>query len=175
MYEYIPNPPKKKAKTVGMTLFVLSLVIFFVSGIAGMAYPAILQTVAVVMMTAAILIVGKFLTRAYRYRVEKTGGEYEFIVDEISKTSMVTVCRLELAKLCKIEPWTKGYKPPKDARIYNYCVDIAPADSYLLTFLDGAFSVNGENIYVRISPDEKLTEILEGFLTQNKGGAADEL
>lgn len=174
MYEYIPNPPKKKAKTVGMTLFILSLVIFFVSGIEGVAYPAILQTVAVVIMTAAILLVGKYLTRAYRYRVEKTNGEYELIVDEISKTSMVTVCRLELQKLCKVEAWKKGYKPPKGVKIYDYCVDIAPTDSYLLTFLDGAFSMNGEKIYVRLSPDERLTEILETFLKQN-GGSPDEL
>lgn len=175
MYEYIPNPPKKKAKTVGMTLFFLSLAVFLVSGIAGVAYPAILQMIAVVMMTAAILLVGKYLTRAYRYRVEKTNGEYEFIVDEISKASMVTVCRLELLKLSAVEAWTKGYKPPKGAKIYNYCVDIAPRDSYLLTFLDGAFSMNGEKIYVRICPDEKLTEILEGFLAENKGGAENEL
>ena len=174
MYEYIPTPPKKKAKTVGMTLFILSLIIFFVSGIEGMAYPAILQMVAIITMTVAILLVGKYLTRAYRYRVEKTNGEYEFIVDEISKTSMVTVCRLELSKLSAVEAWTKGYKPPKGARIYNYCVDIAPADSYLLTFLDGAFSMNGENIYVRVCPDERLIEILENFLKQN-GGTPNEL
>lgn len=175
MYEYIPNPPKKKAKVVGTTLFAISLVIFFVSGIAGMAYPALLQTLAVVMMTAAILIVGKYLTRAYRYRVNKTGGEYEFIVDEISKTSMVTVCRLDLAKLCRVEEWTKGFKPPKGAKIYDYCVDMAPSDSYLLTFLDGAFSMNGEKIYVRLCPDERLTEILTSFEAQNKGGTANEL
>lgn len=174
MYEYIPNPPKKKAKTVGMTLFILSLVIFFVSGIKGIAYPAILQTAAIVLMTAAILLVGKYLTRAYRYRVERTSGEYELIVDEISKTSSVTVCRLELQKLCKVEAWTKGYKPPKRAKIYDYCVDVAPTDSYLLTFLDAAFSMNGEKIYVRISPDERLIEILEGFLKQN-GGTPNEL
>lgn len=174
MYEYIPNPPKKKAKTVGMILFILSLVIFFVSGIAGIAYPAILQMVAVVTMTAAILIVGKYLTRAYRYRVDKENGEYELIVDEVSKTSMVTVCRLELQKLCKVEAWTKGYKPPKGAKIYDYCVDIVPRDSYLLTFLDDAFSMDGERIYVRICPDERLTEILETFWKQN-GGTPDEL
>ena len=174
MYEYIPNPPKKKAKTVGMTLFILSLVIFFVSGIEGIGYPGILQTAAIALMTAAILLVGKYLTRAYRYRVDKTNGEYEFIIDEISKTSSVTVCRLELSKLRRADAWTKDYKPPKKARIYNYCVDVAPTDSYLLTFLDGAFSMNGERIYVRISPDERLTEILETFLKQN-GGSPDEL
>ncbi len=166
MYEYIPNPKTKKAKVLGTVLFFLSLAVFFLSGFKGLAYPAVLQLCAIVMMTAAILIIGKYLTHSFLYRVEETDGVWEFAVDELTRSSRVTVCRLELAKLVRVEAVTKGFRFPKRAKVYNYCVDIAPTDSYLLTFSDGAFSFDDKEILVRLSPDARLLEIFSSFIKE---------
>ncbi len=164
MYEYIPNPKTKKAKILGTALFFVSLGLFLASGIRGLAYRGILQFVAIAMMTAAILIIGRFLTRSYVYRVEKAEDGYDLIVDELTRSTRTTVCRLELAKLLRAEPWTKDTKPPRGTRIYSYCVDIAPDGSYILCFADGAYAPYEKEITLRIQPDERLVEILTSFI-----------
>ena len=164
MYEYIPNPKKKKAKVLGTVLFFLSLVLFAMSGFKAFAYTGVLQTVSIAMMSAAILIMGRYLLKSYLYRIEENG---DFVVEEISRTMCYAVCRLELSKLTDLRPWSKEAKPKK-VKLYNYCVDLAPADSYRLTFLDGE-----ETIYIRFSPDEKMLSLLQAALAEN-GGAVHE-
>lgn len=168
MYEYIPNPKTKKAKVLGTVLFFLSLAVFFVSGFRGLAYPFVLQFCAVVLMTAAILIIGKYLTHSFLYRVEEVDGVWELAVDELTRASRVTVCRLELTKLLRVEPITKDFRLPKGAKVYNYCVDLCPTDSYLLTFSDGAFAFDNRELLVRLSPDTRLLEIFSSFLKETE-------
>ncbi len=151
MYEYIPKT--KKAKTVGSVLFFLALALFAASGFPIFAYRGVLQFISIVLLTVAILLLGK---KQYIYRIEET----DFVVEELSRSSRVTVCRLETAKLLTIQPWKKA---PKGVRIYNYCVDIAPENAYLLTFEDGAFAPYCKEICIRFQPDEKMIALLGGI------------
>ena len=63
------------------------------------------------------------------------------------------MCRLSLSKLLAAGEWSDESKPPRGRKIYNYCVDVRPKDSWLLEFEDGE-----DRIYIRLSPDEGLKE-----------------
>ncbi len=154
MYEYIPNPKTKKAKTIGSVLFFLSLAVFLASAFPIFAYRGVLQFASIALMTVSVLLLGKYAAKSYIYRIEET----DFVIEELTRTARTAVCRLELAKLLKIEPWTKA---PKGTRGYNYCVDIAPEGSYLLTFADGAYAPYDKAICVRFQPDDKMAALLK--------------
>ncbi len=166
MYEYIPNPKTKKAKVIGTVLFLSSLALFAASGIPVFAYRGVLQFVSIALLTASILLIGRFAMKAFVYRIDQADGVWELTVDELSRTSRVTVCRLELAKLQKVEVWKKGTKAPKGTRVYNYCVDIAPENTCLLVFSDGAYAPYDKKICIRLQPDDKMTEILSSFVKE---------
>ncbi len=154
MYEYIPKA--KKVKVVSSALFFLALALFAASGLPIFAYRGVLQFVSVLLFAVSLLL---FCKKQYIYRIEET----DLVIEELSRSARVTVCRLEKAKLQKMEKWQKGLKPQKGAKIYNYCVDIAPENSYLLTFTDGAYAPYCKDICVRFQPDEKMVRLLGGL------------
>ena len=151
MYEYIPEGKRKGMKGLCMGLFVGAVVLFFASGIEGMLYPSVMQMAAVIILAVAIMLMGRYLLRHYLYRIADDGEGLDFLVDELSRRGRYTVCRLGLSKLLSAEPWSDETKPKGSKKIYNYCVEMKPRDSWILEFEDGE-----DRIYVRLSPDEKL-------------------
>lgn len=151
MYEYIPEGKRNGIKGLCMGLFVGAVVLFFASGIEGMLYPSVMQMAAVIILAVAIMLMGRYLLRHYLYRIADDGEGLDFLVDELSRRGRYTVCRLGLSKLLSAEPWSDETKPKGSKKIYNYCVEMKPRDSWILEFEDGE-----DRIYVRLSPDEKL-------------------
>ena len=159
-YEYMPTQKNQWMKPLCMGLFFGALVLFGASGLKDMIeMPWILPFLSIAMMTVAILLMGRFLLRYYLYRIEETEGGVEFTVTEITRRGGTTVCRLALSQLLATKLWCEENKPPRGKKIYNYCVDARPVDSYLLEFADGE-----DRIYIRFSPDEKMLEILNDSL-----------
>ena len=155
MYQYMPKGDRGKLKGICMAMFAGGVVLFFASGIKGILYPAIMQTAAVLIITATIMIMGRYLLRHYLYRIADDGEGLDFLVDEISRNGRYTICRLSISQLVSARPYGDDVKPQKGTKVYNYCVEIKPRDSWLLEFLDGE-----DRIFVRISPDDKLKEIV---------------
>lgn len=157
-YEYMPTPKNQWIKTLCVGMFLVSLVLFMVSGVQDLLpMPWLFQFVAVGMMTASVMLMGRYLLRYYMYRVEEINGGVDFTVTEITRRGGTTVCRLGLGQLRAVKVWNDENKPPRGKKIYNYCVDARPAESHLLEFVDG-----GELIYIRLSPDARMLEILAG-------------
>ena len=163
MYEFIPQRKEKTAKVVCFVMYLLSIVLFAMSNLEFISYSGIIQSLSFVILTAAILMTGKYLLKTYIY----TLYDGEFIIEESTRGRKVTVCRLELSKLIKCEEWTADFKPPRRAKIYFYCVDMSPKDSYLLTFNDSPFDVGNEKLYIRISPDSRMISAFEAAIKTN--------
>lgn len=153
MYEYIPEGSRSGMKRLCLWLFVAAILLFFASGFEGMLYPSVMQMVSVAIITVTIMLMGRYLLRHYLYRVADDGEGMDFRVDELSRRGRVTVCRLALAQLVSAKEWNDETKPPRGVKIYNYCVDIKPRDSWLLEFEDG-----DDRIFIRLSPDDKLKQ-----------------
>lgn len=156
-YEYMPKANNGKMKGICTGLFAGAVVLFGASGLKDVfPMPWLMQFVSICMLTVAIMLMGRYLLRYYLYRVEQTRDGVDFTVDEITRRGRVTVCRLSLGALISISRWDEEHKPPKGKKIYNYCVDARPAESWLLTFADG-----DDMLYIRFSPDDKMRVMFE--------------
>ena len=153
MYEYIPEGSRSGMKRLCLWLFVAAILLFFASGFEGMLYPSVMQMVSVAIITVTIMLMGRYLLRHYLYRVADDGEGMDFRVDELSRRGRVTVCRLALAQLVSAKEWNDETKPPRGTKLYNYCGEIKPCDSWILEFEDGE-----DRIYIRLSPDDTLKQ-----------------
>jgi hypothetical protein len=166
MYEYIPEGKRSGMKRLCFGLFASAILLFFASGFEGILYPAVMQTVSVMIIAVTLMLMGRYLLRHYLYRVADDGEGMDLRVDELSRRGRVTVCRLALSGLVAADPWGEEIQPPRGVKIYNYCVEIKPADSWLLEFEDGE-----GRIYIRLSPDERLKEIFRSAVESRTEGA----
>jgi hypothetical protein len=172
MKQYIPSPKNQRAKRIATALFVTSLLLFAVSGIRALPYRSVVQLFSFALMTAAIMVCVRYLFRSYTYRIEPCEDGFEFVVLESSRRGragdITTVCRLSMAALLSVEPWTdelaKEKRPQKNLKIYNYCVDVAPTDVYLLSFSDSTYAPSDTPICLKIQCDSEFKTTLEGFL-----------
>lgn len=162
-YQYIPTPKKNKIKKLATALFFAGLVLFVLGGVKMIPFRVVLQTASVAAFTSAILLVGRFLLRAYGYRIEDLGEGDEFLVDEITRSTCVNVCRLELSKLVGVKEWDKLTKEEKGIKYYNYSPDPWGDGTYLLEFYESEFDNTDEKIRVRVMPDEKLLALLKEY------------
>ena len=161
MFQYIPSRQTNRAKRTATILFVVSLVIFALSAYKGLPYRFAVQGASFAVMTAAIMICVRYLFRCYCYRIEKDDEGWDFNVYELSRSGSLLVCRLSTASLVSVTPWDTYKKMPKSQntrqpKIYNYCVDIAPKDSYLLEF-DGRDCPDSKTpVRIRIQADDEF-------------------
>lgn len=165
-YEYMPKPDNKRVKGICTALFVGSVVLFFASGFEAMQLPWLMQFIAICMLTVSISLMGRYLLRYYLYRIERNGERYDFTVDEITKRGRVTVCRLGLSQLYDVKPWNGDTKPKGSAKVYNYCAEARPKESWLLIFEDG-----GVDVYIRIAPDETMKNLLQNAAVNREESA----
>ena len=166
-YEYIPTPQNNKTKRLATWLFICGAILFAASGIKIIPFRFIPQILALCSLTASIMLMGRFLLRAYAYRIEDMGEGDELMVDEITKNMRYTVCRLELKKLVKLTKWEEYPKDERGKKRYNYSPDAFGDGTYVLEFIDSAYDVTAERIRIRILPDEKLTALFEESIAQN--------
>ena len=162
MYQYIPEGKRTGMKVVCLALFGAGAALFFLpAAIQDLPYQGLYQTAGVAVITAAIVLMGRFLLRHYLYRIGDDGEGVDFVVDELSRRGRYTVCRLSLSNLRRAEEWTPASRPPRGKKLYNYCVDVKPQDSWVLEFEDGDTS-----IFIRLTPDETMkrmfTDALKG-------------
>ena len=162
-YEYIPIPQKNKVKRVATLMFFLGLATFALGGVKVIPFRVVLQIASLVAFTSAIMLVGKFLLRAYGYRIEDFGEGDEFVVNEITRATCVTVCRLELSKLASVKKWDELSKEERGKKCYNYSPDPYADGTYLLEFTESELDPSGEKIRIRILPDATLLTMLEGY------------
>ena len=166
-YEFIPTPQNNRTKRLATWLFICGIILFIAGGVKIIPFRFILQLVALATLTASIMLMGRFLLRAYAYRIEDMGEGDELFVDEITRRSRYTVCRMELSKLVSVRKWEEYSKEERAKKRYSYCPDAFGDGSYVLEFSDSAYDITAERIRVRIAPDEKLLSILNESIARN--------
>ena len=166
-YEYFPMPKNNKTKKMATSFFFGGLILFVLGGLKMIPFRSVLQLAAVASFVVSIMLVGRFLLRYYAYRIEDMGEGDEFFVDEITRRTRFSVCRLEMAKLIGVRKLADGPKDEKNKRRYNYCADAFTKDAYMLEFIDSKYDTAADNIRVIIQPDDKLLEIFEAAVKAN--------
>ena len=159
-YEYIPEPKSSKTKKIATSFFFGGIILFVAGGVKMIPFRSILQFASMAFFTISILLVGRFLLHTFSYRIEDMGEGDELIVDEITRRSRYSVCRLEMSKLHSVRKRSELSKEEQSKKFYNYCPDAFATDSYILEFIDSSYDITAERIRIRIQPDEKLLAML---------------
>ena len=166
-YEYIPVPKNNKTKKIAVSFFFGGLILFVVGGLKMSPFRTVIQFAALASFTVSIMLVGRFLLRYYAYRIEDMGEGDELFVDEITRKTRYSVCRLEMSKLVGVYKWSELSKEERGKKRYNYCPDAFATDAYLLEFVNSKFDITSEHIRIAIQPDEKLIAMLNEALEKN--------
>lgn len=173
-YEYIPIPKNNKTKKIAVSFFFAGAVLFTVGGLKMIPFRSLLQLAAIASFTVSIMLVGRFLLRYYAYRIEDMGEGDELFVDEITRKTRYSVCRLEMRKLVGIYKMSELSREERGKKRYNYCPDAFTSDAYLLEFVNSDYDNTAEHIRISIQPDEKLIAILNETLEKNRGENSEE-
>lgn len=163
MYQYQVQR-KNNIASLLLLIFALVAVALLCISVILQAWVGLLQLGAVICLALEVAVFSRYFRRSYVYRIAETsqGNAPDFTVSELNGRDSVTVCRLSLASLLSVDKKPKRIARGKE-KLYNYCVDIAPQNAYLLRFEEG-----GEKYSILLSPDEKMLSILQYHLEQNQ-------
>ena len=181
MYSCESVHKNKIALSISFILTVVAFGAIFFVGANPIAYASIIQLVAVMLLTVAIYLLTSFTLKRYTYKIDFRVGDgdtvsdgYDFYIIENKGKRNITLVRIDLKFLRAVTAETKeNRKALRDevkskgelAKFYTYCPDMYPNNA-IWAYFDGVCDgVNGD-IAIRFCPDDKLKEILEGFLKE---------
>ena len=160
MYQFQPER-KNKISSILLLAFGIAALVLVALSVALSKYQGLLQLVAAIFLSADIFIFHMYFRRAFIYRVASSRDEDElpiFTVSEVVGKNSTVLCRFSLDDLVKVEKYSKKIKKGL-GKHYNYCIDIAPCDAYVLFFESG-----GQREAIILSPDEKLLSIFNSCI-----------
>ena len=162
MYQYQPKRKNKIASVLLIVLAVVAIALFSLS-VTLSAYTGLLQLGSVVCFCLMVLFFTRYFARSYVYRIIRYDGDAapDLVIGELSRGESVVVCRFSLDGLVSVEKDSRSARKGL-GKHYNYCVDIAPDDAYILRFEEC-----GERASVIISPDKNMLVLLEKHLKSN--------
>lgn len=163
MYSFSPKRSNNVALFVTIA-FLIASVIFFGTPIAfeDMAFGGVSQTLGVICMALALVIITRFFTKSFLYEIrEDEEGAHDLCVSEYQGKRGVTVCRISLSGIERAEICADKAKraeldrKAKGKKVYSYLADIAP-DKYICLFATEC----GEELVIKLAFDERLFEIV---------------
>ena len=170
MYEFIPQKNIKTAQKIIILLFAGAAVLMLVTMTwEGIPYKWLFQLIALALMTAAIFMTTRYVSKTFIYRVESDGdGGSDLTVTECAAGGkrQVTVCRVSVYGIreCHLLDMSDGggsERKLKEIRqrygkIFDYTADLQPNKSILLV-VDEC----GQRLSIRLSYDDRLFDILK--------------
>ncbi|MBE6546138.1 MAG: hypothetical protein E7668_01695 [Ruminococcaceae bacterium] len=167
MYEFIPQKTNQTARKLILLFFAGAAALFALTLLVpAIPFRWVFQLFALALLTAAIFLVTRYVTKLYIYRTEPTaGGAVDLTVTEAAANGKraVTVCRIGLSQIrhrrlvssqTEFDAALKELKKER-IRLYDYTVDLHPTESILLLAEEG-----GETLALRLAYDQTLFELL---------------
>ena len=161
MYEFSPKKTNKKGQNISAILFITSILAMFFSNIPNLPYRSVMQVIALVMLSVAVMLLGRYVFKTYTYAViQNDDGSYDLTVTEIKRKSRITVCRIGLsgieeAVIVKVSDSKEMKKKSSGRKSFNYCVDMSPEECCYI-FCDEC----GEKLLIKLQADSTLFNIL---------------
>ena len=148
-------------------LFAGALALFLaITRIGDMPYRWVFQLTAIALLTAAVFLTTRYLTKSFVYYVtEDEGNGSDFLVTELQGKGRVTVCRIALSSIEELYVLDSADSHSKEAvkeklrrgrrKQFDYRPDIAPAKSIALFACEC-----GEPLLIYLAYDETLASLL---------------
>lgn len=166
MYEWIPKKTNNKARNIIILFFFGAAALLAVTSALGdVPFLWVFQLAAVALLTAAVFLTTRFLTKMYIYRIDVGERGADLVVLEAASNGkrQTAVCRVALANvkertlLDASDGASDCLKAAKQGGrgIYDYRPDLKPEKSILIVAEEG-----GEDIPICLAFDERLYELL---------------
>ena len=169
MYEYIPPQNVKKVMSaVGVSVLGGGALLAVTALLPRVACRWIFQLIAVALFALGIYLYSAYVARRFCYRIESSAnGSLDLCVDELRAKGRVTVCRIAVSGISRVDVIERGDKEKKDRlkrqireekrKQFGYCAELLPEKTCCLLALEC-----GESLAVTLSYDERLVELLRG-------------
>ena len=157
MYDYRPPRSNYNAHLVVLWLFLLSAASFISSAFVP-KFPALLQSLGLLLLVPAIQLIARYMAVSYLYRLHtlEDGTTDLEVFSYRGGDKMQLVCRVGLYEITGTAALGKeNRRAPKGVHRYNYSPDLSPKDALVLSVTNG----DGD-CEILLCPDEKLQEIL---------------
>ena len=166
MYELIPRPVGATAKKLILLFFFgASALMLITMLVPSIPFRWVFQLIALGLLTAAVFLVTRYVTKLFFYRLEQTQSGIDLTVTEASANGkrQITVCRIGLNA---IEECVLLENPVAEkerlreirkacVKLYDYTLELHPAQSIFLIVTEG-----GERLAIRLSYDKTLFDLL---------------
>ena len=168
MYEYTPKKENLKAAHLILLMLVGG---FLILGLAA-ALPTLpfrwaVQLLGIVCIGIGIFLYTRYFTKTFTYSVvPRDDGSFDFCVTECQRKSRITVCRLSLASIERVEVLSaedraraktlKKELRAEGRKLFFYTVNLTPSSLCYLVATEC-----GQPLVVALEPDETLLEILK--------------
>ena len=168
MYEYTP---KREGHTVVHLIFLLLVGGFAILGLAT-ALPALpfrwaFQLVGIGLVGAGVFFYVRYITRTFCYAiVEREDGERDLVITECQRKSRITVCRLSLSGIERVELLPPDQQAKKKAlkkellregrKLFSYTVNLNPSALACLVATEC-----GQSLAIFFEPDETMLGLLK--------------
>lgn len=157
-----PKPANNNAKIAFLIAILLSAV-GFVTYFMIEKYKGIVGTLALFILTTAILFYTKYISPEFYYDVAfDSQGVPTFVVRQIIGKRQTTLCRIDLADIKSVDKQTSkersSHKTPVGYRVYNYTPTLMPKETYLITVTS-----TYEKAEIRIEGTDELAKTLREY------------
>lgn len=167
IYEYAPHFAKKKEKMLTYGCMGLGLLLFAVSWIEGVPYPASFQLLGMGALTAMILLFSLCIAKHYVYGIEeKEGSVPDFVITEYYGRRVSVVCRVSVTSVQSALPWNEETRQrfaelKRGTQVFQYSGVLFDERQYCLRIEEA-----GSSFWVRICADDELIRCLTVHETQ---------
>ena len=171
MYQFQSSPARGGLHAMVMGAFAAAAILFGVSDMESIPYPAIFQTIAVVSFVAAVYLCVRYSLRLYRYAVEPSGivsadgrEVCDLVVTEVVGKRLKVVARVSLRDISEVAVVKHSDKEALRAvrasmtvgrQVFRYAnVPVMPEECYIALPEEGSVLV--------IPADADMVRILKG-------------
>lgn len=165
MYEYAPQPEKRRERQLALCLIIIGTASFVSSFFGKNVLFLLFRCLSYVLLMTATVIVGRYLNHRYSYRVApREDGDLlgnDLTITEYMNKRTRVVCRISVSDITKIERVTgenrkEIFKTARGNRIYRYTDRMGYENTYLLWVEDGE-----QTVCLLILADERLRSLLK--------------
>lgn len=178
MYEWIPSRTNKRAQNAILVLFLGAALLFFIpSLIPTIPFRWAVQLLAIGVMTAAIFLVTRYVSKIFIYRlVECEDGTVDLTVTEAKSggRGQITVCRVGVSRIlscCVLDESSDAHARDRISelkkqkkKLFDYCIDLHPTKCILILVREG-----GEELCLLLSYSDELLARLGGEGEREEG------
>lgn len=162
MYQVIPKRTNSQASRLILLFFAGAAALMLITMLVpSIPFRWVFQLIALGLLTAAIFLVTRYITKLFFYRIEN--GDLTVIETDGKGKKQITVCRVGVGNVIRCEHLTRPEQTDaaladlkkRKIKLFDYTVDLRPAESLLVLVVEG-----GEELAIRLSFDEGLLSIL---------------